>query len=105
MPSVDRYFLGDADVDQRPDLWAIVDGAIDIATAADRYVTVSMHHEPLSLPSRVVAAAASDYDGDGRADLVTFDGTAKQVWLANTRLPDGLPLEVWFEDPEARVHQ
>jgi len=100
MPSADRYFLGDADVDQRPDLWAIVDGAIDIATAADRYATVSMHHEPLSLPSRVVAAAASDYDGDGRADLVTFDGTAKQVWLANTRLPDGLPLEVWFEDPE-----
>jgi hypothetical protein len=100
-PSADHYFLGDADLDQRPDLWAIVAGDVGIATASDRYATVSIHHAPLSLPSRVVSAAASDYDGDGHADLVTFDGTAKQVWLANTRLPDGLPLEVWFEDPEA----
>jgi hypothetical protein len=48
---------------------------------------------------------AADYDGDGRADLITFDGIGKQVWLGNTRLPDGLPLEVWFEHDDHECEQ
>jgi len=46
----------------------------------------------------------ADYDGDGRADLIVFDGAEKSVWLGNTPLPDGEPPEVWFlsDEPDCR---
>jgi hypothetical protein len=67
--------------------------------ASAGYGEVSAEHRPMAMPSRFLDAAASDYDGDGRADLIVFDGFSKRVWLGNSRLPDGLPLEVWFELP------
>ena len=99
MPGASVYFLGDADLDLRPDLWSIDSGAVRVARASDGYARVTDEHRPIGLPQRVEDAAASDYDGDGRVDLVIFDGFSKRVWLGNSRLPDGLPLEVWFEMP------
>ncbi len=100
MPGAPTYFLGDADLDLLPDLWGVDGTTVRIATASSGYARVTQEHRPLGLPTRVVDAAASDYDGDGRADLIIFDGFSKRVWLGNSRLPDGLPLEVWFEVPE-----
>ena len=99
MPGASAYFLGDADLDLRPDLWSINSGAVRVARAANGYASLMDEHKPIGLPQQVEAVAASDYDGDGRADLVIFDGFSKRVWLGNSRLPDGLPLEVWFEVP------
>ena len=99
MPGASVYFLGDADLDLRPDLWGIDSGTVRVAKASDGYARVTNEHRPIGLPQRVEDAAASDYDGDGRADLVIFDGISKRVWLGNSPLPDGLPLEVWFEVP------
>ena len=99
MPGASVYFLGDADLDLRPDLWGLGSGALRVATASDGYARVADEYRPTGLPQHVEAAAASDYDGDGRADLVIFDGFSKRVWLGNSRLPDALPLEVWFEVP------
>jgi len=99
MPGASVYFLGDADLDLRPDLWGIDSGAVRVARASNGYARVTDEHRPIGLPQRVEDAAASDYDGDGRADLVIFDGFSKRVWLGNSPLPDGLPLEVWFEVP------
>ncbi len=99
MPGASVYFLGDADLDLHPDLWGIDSGVVRVARAASEYARVTDEYSPIGLPLRVEAAAASDYDGDGRADLVIFDGFSKRVWLGNSRLPDDLPLEVWFEMP------
>jgi len=101
-PGSEEYFLGDFDLDSRPDLWAIRSGVVSIALATDDYRSGSTDHRPLGLPGGLSDVRAVDYDGDGRVDLVTFDGISKQVWLGNTRLSDELPLEVWFEyqDPE-----
>jgi len=99
MPGASVYFLGDADLDLHPDLWGIDSGAVQVARASNGYARVTDEHRPIGLPQRVEDAAASDYDGDGRADLVIFDGFSKRVWLGNSFLPDGLPLEVWFEVP------
>jgi len=79
----------------RPDLWAITEGPLDISLAAGEYARIVTSDRPIGLPLALEDARAADYDGDGRADLVTFDGISKQVWLGNTRLEDGLPLEVW----------
>ena len=97
-----RYLLADVDLDNRPDLWTLShsDG-VEVATAASGYAETEPAGVPIGLPSRILDAAANDYDGDGRPDLVVFDGSIKHVWLANTRLPDGLPLETWFEYPDS----
>lgn len=99
--AVTEYALGDVDLDNRPDLLAVSEGTVAMARAADGYATIYETQRPLSLPTSLVDVSVSDYDGDGRVDLVTFDGRRKQVWLGNTPMPDGLPLEVWFaaEDP------
>lgn len=101
-PGVDTYFLGDVDLDNRPDLWALSGSTVSVATAVSDYATVDESQQVTGLPARVVDVVASDYDGDGRPDLVTFDGFTKRVWLGNTPLPDDLAHEVWFEfeDPE-----
>jgi hypothetical protein len=93
--------LGDADADNRPDLWSIANGQVQIALSATSYSKVFDTQTPAFLSGPIVDAVAADYDGDGRKDLITFDGTRKKVWLGNSPLPDGLPLEVWFsaEDP------
>ncbi|MDA2979664.1 MAG: M15 family metallopeptidase [Actinomycetota bacterium] len=93
--------LGDFDLDNRPDLWSVTDAKVEIALSATSYSRVSHAQTPASLSLPIVDAVAADYDGDGRRDLITFDGTRKRVWLGNSPLPDGLPLEVWFsaEDP------
>jgi hypothetical protein len=100
MPGADHYFLGDVDLDNRPDLFAEHSGEVSSALAKDGYLHVSTRTRPLAVPGDLKDIRAADYDGDGRIDLVTFDGISKQVWLGNTRLTDGLPLEVWFEHEE-----
>jgi len=102
MSGADDYFLGDLDLDNRPDLFAVNSGEVSSTLAKDGYQNVSMRTHSLALPGGLKDIRAADYDGDGHIDLVTFDGISKQVWLGNTRLEDGLPLEVWFEheDPE-----
>jgi len=99
-PGSDEYFLGDFDLDNRPDLWAIRSGVVSTALATDDYRSATTEHRPLALPRGISDARTADYDGDGRMDLITFDEISKQVWLGNTRLSDGLPLEVWFEHEE-----
>ena len=99
-PGSDAYFLGDKDLDNRPDLWSIRSGIVSTALAADEYRFSSAEHQPLGLPGDLSDVRAADYDGDGRLDLITFDGISKQVWLGNTPLADGLPLEVWYEYDE-----
>ena len=96
----DHLMLGDDDLDNLPDLWAIEDGTVSVTHAANGWKTVDRRERPVSLPSRIDDAVVADYDGDGRRDLIVFYGTKKTVWLANTRLDDGLPLEVWFEYEE-----
>lgn len=96
-PGSEQYFVGDFDLDLRPDLWSIRLGVVSTALAMNDYRSATTTHRPLGLPSNLSDVRAADYDGDGRIDLITFDGISKQVWLGNTRLPDGLPLEVWFE--------
>jgi len=96
------FTLGDVDLDNRPDLWAVGNGVVQVALASDGYERVFETQWPHALPSGIVDAATADYDGDGRVDLMTFDGVRKLVWLGNSELPDGLTPEVWFaaEDPE-----
>ncbi|MFV1999789.1 MAG: M15 family metallopeptidase [Acidimicrobiia bacterium] len=94
----EELFLGDYDLDTRPDLWAITEGSLDISLAAGGYASVVTSDRPIGLPLALEDVRAADYDGDGRTDLVTFDGISKQVWLGNTQLEDGLSLEVWFEN-------
>jgi hypothetical protein len=101
LPGAQHYFLGDADLDTLPDMWAVRSGAIDVSLASDGYRDVFSSQRPLGLPGTILDVRAADYDGDGRADLITFDGRNKTVWLANTPLPDGLPPEVWFQYPDA----
>lgn len=100
MPGAEQYFLGDLDLDTVPDLWSIASGRVATSLGKDRYSNVAHRYQPLALPGDLLDARAADYDGDGRVDLVTFDGISKQVWLGNTRLPDGLGLETWFEYEE-----
>ncbi|MEE8485476.1 MAG: M15 family metallopeptidase [Acidimicrobiia bacterium] len=101
-PGADQYFLGDSDLDYRPDLWAVHDGRVATALASDGYRSTAVSRRPSGLPNNLVDVRAADYDGDGRVDLITFDGFTKKVWLGNTPLSDGLPPEVWFEyeDPQ-----
>lgn len=101
-PDADAYFLGDVDLDNRPDLWAMSGSTVSISTAASGYASVDESQQVTGVPDSVIDMVASDYDGDGRPDLVTFDGFTKRVWLGNTPLPDDLAHEVWFEfeDPE-----
>ncbi len=101
-PGSDEYFLGDSDLDNRPDLWAVRSGVVSTALETDDYRFATAEHRPLGFPGNLLDVRAADYDGDGRVDLIAFDGISKQVWLGNTRLPDGLSLEVWFEyqDPD-----
>ncbi len=102
MPGANEYFLGDLDLDNRPDLWSITSGLVATSLGREGYLNIAREYRPLALPIDLEDVRAADYDGDGRVDLITFDGISKQVWLGNTRLPDGLPLETWFEyeDPE-----
>jgi len=94
-PGASTHFLGDVNLDNRPDLWSIHGDNVRIATAASGYLPSPVSARPLDLPDRVDDAVAADYDGDGRV---------KTVWLGNTPLPDGLADEVWFEyeDPVVR---
>ncbi len=92
--------LGDADLDNLPDLWSIDAGLVTIALAADSYGKPSDVQRVSGLPTHIVDFAAADYDGDGRRDLVIFDGSTKTVWLGNTPMPDGHDPEVWFEAEE-----
>lgn len=101
-PRTREYFLGDSDLDMRPDIWAIRGGVVSTSVAADGYETIAVAYRPVGFPTGLLDVRAADYDGDGRLDLITFDGISKQVWLGNTPLPDGLEYEVWFEyeDPD-----
>lgn len=96
------WMIGDRDLDELPDLWALEGDTLRIATAAGGYATVSETTTLEEAPATIVDAAAADYDGDGRTDLVVYDGGAVAVWLGNTLLPDGKPLDVWFavDEPE-----
>lgn len=98
--AADHYLLGDKDLDNLPDLWAITDGVVAVSLATDRWTTVSSRQVPGQMPASIVDAVIADYDGDGRRDLIAFDGWSKRAWLGNTRLSDGLPLATWFEYPE-----
>lgn len=99
-PTATQRFIGDVDLDNRPDLMAIVDGAVATATAASGYASSVLRHRPDDFRPDPVDVVGSDYDGDGRVDLVTFDGFSKRVWLGNTALPDDQELETWFESDE-----
>ncbi len=92
------FTLGDYDLDNLPDLWRIGSGKVEIALASDDYASIAETQIVNDLPSSIVDVIATDYDGDGRRDIVTFDGVSKTAWLGNTAIPDGLPLEVWFLD-------
>jgi len=95
-----QLMLGDFDGDELPDLWSLEGGVLRVTTAAEGYQGVAAGFRPPSVPPVIVDAAMSDYDGDGRSDLVVFDGATKHVWLGNTRLADRERLEVWFEIEE-----
>jgi hypothetical protein len=95
-----QFTVGDFDLDNLPDLWTIEGGEVKIALASDDFATVVHTERLLSLPTNIVDVIASDYDGDGRKDIVVFDGSSKMVWLGNTPMPDGHPPEVWFVDEE-----
>ncbi len=99
-PDTGEFTLGDFDLDNLPDLWTIDRGEVKIALASDGYAKIAQTQDLEGLPTRIVDVRASDYDGDGRTDLIVFDGTSKMVWLGNTAMPDGHPPEVWFLDEE-----
>ncbi|MGI9666059.1 MAG: M15 family metallopeptidase [Acidimicrobiia bacterium] len=105
VPDADMYLLGDHDLDNLPDLWTISDGVVAVSSAASEWTAVESRQVPAQLPGSVLDAVIADYDGDGRRDLITFDGWSKRVWLGNTRLPDGLPLAMWFEHPEPECEE
>lgn len=96
----ETLMIGDRDGDELPDLWFLSSGSVAVTTAAGGYRTVEELREIEMVPDEIVDAAVSDYDGDGRGDIVVFDGHAKHVWLGNEPLPDGAPLEQWFESEE-----
>lgn len=100
----DHYSLADLDLDNIPDLWQVAAGQLSIALGADGWNDVIRTERLLGLPRDAVDIAATDYDGDGRPDVVAFDGSRKLVWLGNTPMPDGQGPEVWFEsdEPECR---
>lgn len=99
-PAATARFLGDVDLDNRPDLMAIVDGFVATAEADDEFAASTARQRPAGLPADPLDVVGSDYDGDGRVDVVAFDGIWKRVWLGNTPLPDGEALETWFEADE-----
>jgi D-alanyl-D-alanine carboxypeptidase len=99
------YTLGDFDLDNLPDLWTIEGGNVKIALAADGYETVADVQPLDGLPEHIVDMIASDYDGDGRRDIIVYDGSSKMAWLGNTRMPDGLAPEVWFVDEEPECEE
>ncbi len=96
----DQIFLGDRNLDQRPDLWTLGRDGGTVRLAADGYAGTPEAIAPSGLPDELVDVAAADYDGDGRRDLITFDGRTKRVWLGNTPMPDGQRPERWFEVDE-----
>lgn len=95
-----QFTLGDFDLDNLPDIWLVDNDQVKIAMAADDYRTVGSVQNLSGMPASFVDVAASDYDGDGRRDLIVFDGRSKSVWLGNSSMPDGHDPEVWFLDEE-----
>lgn len=104
-PGATHHMLGDRTLDNRPDLWSLVGDELVVSHAATGYARINGVHRPQGLPVRILDSVMTDYDGDGRVDLMAFDGRTKHVWLANTPLSDGLPLETWFEYPDAECEE
>ena len=88
----------DRNRDQVPDLFGIGQGGSFIADGASSFVSV----EPLSgVSGTPTDVAGSDYDGDGRHDLVVLEDDGIRVYAGNSRL-SGVRVTSWFEFPSYR---
>jgi len=91
-----RFTAVDRNLDQIPDLMAvgtagsvILDGASSFATSESIPVSESGFDD----------IAGTDFDGDGRHDLVVLSGSSLRVLAGNTAL-SGMQVTSWFEFPK-----
>lgn len=90
-----RFTAVDRNRDQVPDLFGIASGGSFIADGASSFSSVE---GIMGVPGDLTDVAGTDFDGDGRHDLVTLEGGSLKVYAGNSRLA-GLRVTSWFEFP------
>ena len=85
----------DRNRDQVPDMFGVAATGSFIADGASSFGSVE---SIAGVPGDATDIAGTDFDGDGRHDLVVLDGTDLRVYAGNTRL-SGLRVTSWFEFP------
>ncbi|MGI9528518.1 MAG: M15 family metallopeptidase, partial [Acidimicrobiia bacterium] len=85
----------DRDRDQVPDVFGVASSGSFIADGASTFSSVE---NVTGIQGNVTDIAGTDFDGDGRHDLVVLDGNDLRVFAGNSRL-SGLRVTSWFEFP------
>jgi hypothetical protein len=91
-----RFTAIDRDLDQVPDLVGVSGSGSFVLDGSSGF------SDRTSLPAVAVPiddVAGTDFDGDGRHDIVTISGTTLRVLAGNSRL-SGLDVTSWFESPD-----
>lgn len=86
----------DRNRDQVPDLIGVGSGTSIIVDGASGFTNVDV---VTGFSGTFDDVAGSDFDGDGRHDVVLLEGSNLKVYAGNTRLP-GLLVTSWFEYPD-----
>lgn len=90
-----RFTAVDRNLDQIPDIVAIGDSGSAIIDGASSFG--SSESIPVS-ESGFTDISGTDFDGDGRHDLVVLSGNSLRVLAGNSRL-SGMQVTSWFEYP------
>ena len=91
-----KFTAIDRDLDQVPDLVGVSGSGSFVLDGASGF------SETTALPAvttPIVDVAGTDFDGDGRHDIVTLSGTTLRVLAGNSPLA-GLDVTSWFESPD-----
>ena len=90
-----KFTAVDRNHDQIPDLFGVASGGSFIADGASAFGSIETI---TGIPGDLTDVAGTDFDGDGRHDLVTLEGGTLRVYAGNSRL-SGLRVTSWFEFP------
>lgn len=86
----------DRNLDQIPDLVGVASAGSFILDGASGF---SDRESIPGITGSIDDVAGTDFDGDGRHDLVTLSGTSLRVYAGNSSLP-GVAVTSWFELPD-----